>query len=234
MSDSQRTQGLQPTRLLHPWDFPGKSTGVSCHCLLWLFAEYRGILNSNSCMKVKEEVENVLLFQTPISQEVSKTKLCRVTNLCHTLHRIWFEEIIYLNHNHCCLVTQLCPTLCDPMVLGYLSISMDYSPPGSSVHGIFSGKNTGVGCHFLLQGSSRPRDQTYVSCIGRWILYLGSPVIIIATFSREHRWSCQRFCLVKAKVRGADWLIILSLHLVTCSLHKILLHIFHSIFPKIK
>ena len=21
-------------RLLHPWDFPGKSTGVGCHCLL--------------------------------------------------------------------------------------------------------------------------------------------------------------------------------------------------------
>ena len=26
--------GLQPTRLLGPWDFPGKSTGVGCHCLL--------------------------------------------------------------------------------------------------------------------------------------------------------------------------------------------------------
>ena len=24
----------QPTRLLRPWDFPGKSTGVGCHCLL--------------------------------------------------------------------------------------------------------------------------------------------------------------------------------------------------------
>ena len=28
------THGLQPTRLLHPWDFPGKSTRVGCHCLL--------------------------------------------------------------------------------------------------------------------------------------------------------------------------------------------------------
>ena len=28
--------GLQPTRLLRPWDFPGKSTGVGCHCLLRL------------------------------------------------------------------------------------------------------------------------------------------------------------------------------------------------------
>jgi len=34
MSDSQRPHGLQPTRLLCPWDFPGKSTGVGCHCPL--------------------------------------------------------------------------------------------------------------------------------------------------------------------------------------------------------
>ena len=34
MSDSARPHGLQPTRLLCPWDSPGKSTGVGCHCLL--------------------------------------------------------------------------------------------------------------------------------------------------------------------------------------------------------
>ena len=34
VSDSSRPHGLQPTRLLCPWDFPGKSTGVGCHCLL--------------------------------------------------------------------------------------------------------------------------------------------------------------------------------------------------------
>ena len=34
VSDSVRPHGLQPTRLLHPWDFPGKSTGVGCYCLL--------------------------------------------------------------------------------------------------------------------------------------------------------------------------------------------------------
>ena len=38
---------------------------------------------------------------------------------------------------------QLCPTLCNPM---------DYSPLGFSVHGNSPGKNTGVGCHALLQG----------------------------------------------------------------------------------
>ena len=36
LSDSQRPYGLQPTRLLHPWDCPGKSTGVGCHCLIQL------------------------------------------------------------------------------------------------------------------------------------------------------------------------------------------------------
>ena len=34
VSDPQRPHGLQPTRLLHPWDSPGKNTGVGCHFLL--------------------------------------------------------------------------------------------------------------------------------------------------------------------------------------------------------
>ena len=37
MFDSSRPHGLQPTRLLRPWDFPGKSTGVGCHCPLRWF-----------------------------------------------------------------------------------------------------------------------------------------------------------------------------------------------------
>ena len=41
-----------------------------------------------------------------------------------------------------CAHAQSCLTLCNPL---------DYSPPGSFVHGIFSGKNNGVDCHFLLQ-----------------------------------------------------------------------------------
>ena len=43
-----------------------------------------------------------------------------------------------------CLVIQSCPTLYNPM---------DCSLPGSSVHRDSSGKNTGVGCHALLQGN---------------------------------------------------------------------------------
>ena len=39
MSDSLLPHGLQPTRLLHPGDFPGKSTEVGCHCLfrVWIW-----------------------------------------------------------------------------------------------------------------------------------------------------------------------------------------------------
>ena len=29
-----RPQGLKPTRLLYPWDFPGKNTGMGCHFLI--------------------------------------------------------------------------------------------------------------------------------------------------------------------------------------------------------
>ena len=42
-----------------------------------------------------------------------------------------------------CSRAQSCPTLCNPM---------DSSPPGSSIHGIFPGKDTGVSSDFLLQG----------------------------------------------------------------------------------
>ena len=34
MSDSLRPYGLQPARLLSPWDSPGKNTGVGNHFLL--------------------------------------------------------------------------------------------------------------------------------------------------------------------------------------------------------
>ena len=61
-----------------------------------------------------------------------------------------------------CLVSQLSPTLCNPM---------DYSLPGSSVHRDSPGKNTGVGCHALLQGIF-PTKGSYPGLLHcRWILY---------------------------------------------------------------
>ena len=34
---TSRPHGLQPTRLLRPWDSPGKSTGVGYHCYIYFF-----------------------------------------------------------------------------------------------------------------------------------------------------------------------------------------------------
>ena len=66
-------------------------------------------------------------------------------------------------------VAQSCPTLCDPM---------DYSLPGFSVHGIFQARVPEWVAISFSRGSSRPSDQTWVSCItgrcseppGKWCL----------------------------------------------------------------
>ena len=52
VSDSVRPHRRQPTRLLRPWDSPGKNTGVGCHFLL-------------QCMKVKSESEVAQSCLTP-------------------------------------------------------------------------------------------------------------------------------------------------------------------------
>ena len=71
----------------------------------------------------------------------SRVRACFPSARGHADAALNTGEMIY---NTChCLVAQLCLTLCNPM---------EYSLPGSSVHGDSPGKNTGVGCHALLQG----------------------------------------------------------------------------------
>ena len=63
----------------------------------------------------------------------------------------------------CVKSLQSCPTLCDPM---------DCSPPRLLCLWNSPGKNTGVGCHFLLQGIFPTQGlNSCVSCIGRQVLY---------------------------------------------------------------
>ena len=77
-----------------------------------------------------------------------------------------YESICYLQEiqrhkyleNVLCSVAQSCPSLCDPM---------DCSLPCSSVYGDSPGKNIGVGCHALLQGTFPTQGSTHC----RWILY---------------------------------------------------------------
>ena len=61
-----------------------------------------------------------------------------------------------------CLVAQPCPTLFDPT---------DCSPSGSSVHGDSPGKNTGMGCHALLQGIFLTQGSNLRLPHGRQTLY---------------------------------------------------------------
>ena len=74
MSDSVRPRRRQPTRLLCPWDSPGKNTGVGCHCLL-------------QCMRVKNESE--------------VAQLCP-TQLCLT--PVWFSDSQNVNIHSCHLL----------------------------------------------------------------------------------------------------------------------------------
>ena len=59
-----------------------------------------------------------------------------------------------------CFVPQSCPTLFNPV---------NYSLPGSSVHGDSLGKNTGVGCHALLQGIFPTQvSNPHLLCLLHW------------------------------------------------------------------
>ena len=71
VSDSSRLHGLQPTRLLRPWDFTGKSTGVGCHCLL------------------RKSTSLPLNWQPRVSLVLSST--CNLQGLAHTC-TCWRKE----------------------------------------------------------------------------------------------------------------------------------------------
>ena len=60
--DPQWPHGLQPTRLLRLWDFPGKSTGVGCHCLLraTLLLSLKGCQETLTCNVSQYYLANVM------------------------------------------------------------------------------------------------------------------------------------------------------------------------------
>ena len=124
---------------------------------------------------------------------LAKSPLCRYCT-DHFLHLFSLRLCCVL-----CLVAQSCPTLCNPM---------EHSPPGSSVHGDSPGKNTGVGCHALLQGifPTQGSNPGLLHC--RWILYQlshqGSPslklyhvnsvcVIAQASYIKSHICVCVKY-----------------------------------------
>ena len=73
------------------------------------------------------------------------------------------------------LISQWCLTLCDPM---------DCSLPGSSVHGDSPGKNSGVGCHVLLQGIFPTWGSNLSLLHCRWVLW-SHPTLSNRTFCND-------------------------------------------------
>ena len=78
VSNSLRPHGLYPASLLCPWSFPGKSTGVGCHFLLWGIFPSQG---SNSvllhCSQILYHVSHQWSSASPL--EISKL-ICLKTN----------------------------------------------------------------------------------------------------------------------------------------------------------
>ena len=75
-------------------------------------------------------------------------------------HRFLIQSSVkgYLGYLHvlCVLISQSCPTLCDPMDCGL---------PGFSVHGILQARILEWVAIPFSRGTSQPRDQTLVTCI---------------------------------------------------------------------
>ena len=101
-------------------------------------------------------------------------------------------ETAVINPFSVCAHAQSCPTLCDPV---------DYSPPASSVHGVFQVRILEWVAISYSRGSSQPRHQTRVSCIGRPILYHWATwedslcstcilIISICVVSTDSRYCC--------------------------------------------
>ena len=89
MPDSLQPHGLQPIRLLYPWDFPGKDTGVVCHFLLWgiLSTHWSNPLNlhcrfftnwatreSNTLLSMLRELEQIIHLDVSTIQRFIKVE----------------------------------------------------------------------------------------------------------------------------------------------------------------
>ena len=81
MSDAVQPHRRQPTRLLHPWDSPGKNAGVGCHFLLQCM--HAKLLQSRPTLAItKSSARRVLAVaseQVRIPSEVSNDDKTRYT-----------------------------------------------------------------------------------------------------------------------------------------------------------
>ena len=120
-----------------------------------------------SCFSVGQSLRPVTWYLTAGNcRSVSGTRWCGSPRFCLHPWGYWLNVKVgsrsFPSDGSCYLVARLCPTLCHPM---------DCSPPGSSVHGIFQVRILEWVAISFSRGSSWPRYWSWVSFIGRWILY---------------------------------------------------------------
>ena len=72
--DSWRPHGLQPTRLLRPWDLPGKSTGVRCH-RYWRYKKLHRESNRSWELSKNCLVEKARVLQEGGTENTKKPKI---------------------------------------------------------------------------------------------------------------------------------------------------------------
>ena len=149
MSDSVRPQRRQPTRLPRPWDSPGKNTGVGCHFLLQYMKVKSESEVAQSCPTLSDPMDCSLpgssvhgIFQARVL-EWGAIAFSKGLNLVFWIAgRVFTSWTTREAQKLKVKFTKLCPTLETPWnVACQAPLSMG-----------FSSKNTGVGCHFLLQG----------------------------------------------------------------------------------
>ena len=98
MSDSVRPHRQQPTRLLHPWDSPGKNTGVGCHFLLQCMKVKSDSEVSQSCPTLSDPIDC-----SPSGSAIHGIFLARVLG-CHCLFRCvpnetsWEMILVHIAH----------------------------------------------------------------------------------------------------------------------------------------
>ena len=163
-----RLHRRQPTRLPCPWDSPGKNTGVGCHFL-------------PQCMKGKVKVKSfscvrllatpwTAAYQAPPSMGFSRQEYCSGVPLPSPMDMSVAAKSL-----------QSCPTLCDPRQQPTRLLRPWDSP----------GKNTGVGCHFLLQCTKVKNKVKSFSCVRLfatpWTAAYQAPPSM--GFSRQEYWS---------------------------------------------
>ena len=89
-----RPHRRQPTRLLHAWDFPGKSTGVGCHCLLQnVMIEHLKLINIYRTVYLKvANKQNMHYFQAHMEHSLrycTSVQFSSAAQSCPTLCNLW-------------------------------------------------------------------------------------------------------------------------------------------------